>query len=625
VGTTNKDSDNDTFYDIDDNCPSVANGPAQAGIPGVGNQLDSDGDGIGDACDRCPYDAENDIDGDGVCGNEDNCPTVYNPKVAGLQPDLDGDGIGDACDNDADGDTYISVAYGGNDCNDRDVLVHPGVAEIPRNGRDDDCNPVTHDSEIVFTFTDNANPNDPFAYQKWLPTDGASITVAVSVDGGTLNGLTVLNVTKYAGKYTNDASTDTSYDFRCSATNCAPNMIIAGSQVTLTSLDFGGSITFRAEATVAGNTIAADFTIPKDTDGDGLPDAWENLYGDLAPNEDTDRSPKNNYVGDGLTNFQEYRGLKWGELRKIDPDPATNPYKTTAYVFDNVRHFRTKPLKKDLFVKYRNFGPDGTPDYYNTTDYPFAIGAAFNEAEIDVHAVSETNYTSNGLGSNNIEAVIISLETQKSYGSGSSTADSYAYISRQKDANNKIIPRGWKWATKGYSLPGSGTSYGSPTIYKKALHFYFTNKPYAEGLTWDGTSWLPRNYALDPLNLVEDKNDDGAFNAGEDITGGSAGVLDGDAYKTPVSFNRDLSTFDVDINGDVELPIVSDFKSIDRDFEYKEKHVLKHTITHEMGHAVGVLTSHTADSSCLMYKYSNTWSRDWQFGTTAKGYIQIHK
>jgi hypothetical protein len=401
--------------------------------------------------------------------------------------------------------------------------------------------------------------------------------------------------------------------------------MLTGNQITLRSLDFGGSITLHAEAIVGGSTIQADFKIPKDTDNDGLPDAWENLYGDLVPNEDIDRSPKNNYVGDGLTNFQEYRGLKWGELRKIDPDPATNPYKTTAYVFDNVRHFRTKPLKKDLFVKYRNFGPDGTPDYYNTTDYPFAIGAAFNEAEIDVHAVSETNYTSNGLGSNNIEAVIISLETQKSYGSGSSTADSYAYISRQKDANNKIIPRGWKWATKGYSLPGSGTSYGSPTIYKKALHFYFTNKPYAEGLTWDGTSWLPRNYALDPLNLVEDKNDDGAFNAGEDITGGSAGVLDGDAYKTPVSFNRDLSTFDVDINGDVELPIVSDFKSIDRDFEYKEKHVLKHTITHEMGHAVGVLTSHTADSSCLMYKYSNTWSRDWQFGTTAKGYIQIHK
>ncbi len=27
----------------------------------------------------CPYDPQNDIDGDGVCGNEDNCPGVYNP------------------------------------------------------------------------------------------------------------------------------------------------------------------------------------------------------------------------------------------------------------------------------------------------------------------------------------------------------------------------------------------------------------------------------------------------------------------------------------------------------------------------------------------------------------------
>ncbi|MBZ0333035.1 thrombospondin type 3 repeat-containing protein [Marinobacter sp. AL4B] len=35
-----------------DNCPYVPNGADQAGIDGVGNQTDSDGDGIGDACDR---------------------------------------------------------------------------------------------------------------------------------------------------------------------------------------------------------------------------------------------------------------------------------------------------------------------------------------------------------------------------------------------------------------------------------------------------------------------------------------------------------------------------------------------------------------------------------------------
>jgi hypothetical protein len=67
-----------------DNCPFAANS----------DQTDSDGDGPGNACDRCPFDALDDVDSDGVCGDEDNCTTTANPE----QTDSDGDGIGDACD-----------------------------------------------------------------------------------------------------------------------------------------------------------------------------------------------------------------------------------------------------------------------------------------------------------------------------------------------------------------------------------------------------------------------------------------------------------------------------------------------------------------------------------------------
>lgn len=57
-----KDTDNDGVNDKIDNCKSVANA----------DQLDTDGDMLGDVCDS-------DDDDDGVLDHQDNCCVVKNP------------------------------------------------------------------------------------------------------------------------------------------------------------------------------------------------------------------------------------------------------------------------------------------------------------------------------------------------------------------------------------------------------------------------------------------------------------------------------------------------------------------------------------------------------------------
>jgi hypothetical protein len=88
------DSDNDSILDSDDNCYFVANA----------DQVDADGDEVGDACDDDATDGPlGDQDNDSIPNETDNCPLVANAD----QVDADGDGIGDVCvDNDSDGDGF---------------------------------------------------------------------------------------------------------------------------------------------------------------------------------------------------------------------------------------------------------------------------------------------------------------------------------------------------------------------------------------------------------------------------------------------------------------------------------------------------------------------------------------
>ena len=106
------DSDSDDVFDSFDNCPNDPNN----------DQLDTDSDGIGDACD-------DDIDNDGILNENDNCPLVANPD----QADDDNDGTGNVCD---DGSSYVPLfpcengMAGPYPCNGYDLLTHFSLADL---------------------------------------------------------------------------------------------------------------------------------------------------------------------------------------------------------------------------------------------------------------------------------------------------------------------------------------------------------------------------------------------------------------------------------------------------------------------------------------------------------------
>ncbi len=164
------DPDGDGVFDNVDNCPDAWNI----------TQSDVDGDGLGDACDECPFDAGGDADGDGLCLSDDNCPEVFNPDQSDvdsdfigdvcdncslafnpLQQDADDDGVGDACDNcgqapnpdqaNGDGDSL------GDACDNCDTVENPAQADDDGDGAGnacDNCPAVANPDQA-----DEINPN----------------------------------------------------------------------------------------------------------------------------------------------------------------------------------------------------------------------------------------------------------------------------------------------------------------------------------------------------------------------------------------------------------------------------------------------------------------------------------
>ncbi len=118
------DFDQDGIPNSQDNCPFTEN-PDQA---------DSDGNGIGDACDQVIV-PDTDYDDDGIADDIDNCPADPNSD----QLDQDNDGIGDVCDapvgsdNDFDDDTILD------DVDNCPLIANPDQLDSDNNGIGDLC------------------------------------------------------------------------------------------------------------------------------------------------------------------------------------------------------------------------------------------------------------------------------------------------------------------------------------------------------------------------------------------------------------------------------------------------------------------------------------------------------
>ncbi len=98
-----RDADGDGHENALDPCPLTADPGWNPRAATAAGPADVDGDGLPSSCDPNDRLALDDQDGDGYLNRGDNCPLVANGvaqagTAAGNQTDTDGDGIGDACD-----------------------------------------------------------------------------------------------------------------------------------------------------------------------------------------------------------------------------------------------------------------------------------------------------------------------------------------------------------------------------------------------------------------------------------------------------------------------------------------------------------------------------------------------
>ncbi|HKQ50391.1 MAG TPA: MopE-related protein [Phycisphaerae bacterium] len=122
------DDDNDSTPDVNDCQPCNPNVHPGA-FDVLCDNIDQDCSGA-DSCPPC-FNSGGDVDNDGICNNNDNCPNTANPD----QANFDNDAEGNVCDTDDDNDGTPDV----NDCQPCNPNVHPGAFDVLCDNIDQDC------------------------------------------------------------------------------------------------------------------------------------------------------------------------------------------------------------------------------------------------------------------------------------------------------------------------------------------------------------------------------------------------------------------------------------------------------------------------------------------------------
>jgi hypothetical protein len=445
----------------------------------------------------------------------------------------------------------------------------------------------------------------------------------------------------------------------------SPGGVPAGqATVQLSSWDWGGKVAITVTDSAVAPTLATTVTLPLDTDGDDLPDVYENNAVEGVDNTDasgvgvldgsrqdrngngiTDREDR--FARDGLTNFEKYRGL----YRKGPLNGTAGPM---------LEPLRLGAGKRNLFVRARGFGDDpvvmGQPGTCGINNAGAPVPNPMPGFPCPVFQVGDA-FPSNGVRVWNVAPSFTptSIFPIRSYVSPSRPTLDMATLTYDAvncatnspcDHTGKAGIRQWQFPTLGFSTFGTGTTYGDARVFLRAVKGYFVDRPYRHQEDPPGR-FIPLQNSphgramLAPIISVCDNvsagADNGVVDSGEctttvtDPDGTVITVIGGDVF-VPGVFVADMTAMDVNNDGCVELPFAPDPTTLPlcdqaeasgSDGQATLQQVVRSLTTHELGHATGI-NLHTTDATDLMYQYTINWTRDARFSPAAAQLLQIH-